>query len=89
MFLYEYDDNIDGKRYFYEVFTEDDDEGTINRIRIELVFRAIKPYSSTTIYIEKDEIIKILDRKIEKIVEKHYKAHIDYKGEADPELLKD
>ena len=89
MYLYECGDNMDNKRYYYEVYTENDNNGCLNGIKIELVFRAIKPFSTTVISLDKDEIIKILDKKIEKIVEKHYKAHIDYKGQADPELLKD
>ena len=89
MFLYEYGDDIDNKRYYYEVYTENDNNGYLNGIKIELVFRAIKPFSTTVISLDKDEIIKILDKKIEKIVEKHYKAHIDYKGEADSRLLED
>ena len=89
MFLYEYGDDIDNKRYYYEVYTENDNNGYLNGIKIELVFRAIKPFSTTVISLDKDEIIKILDKKIEKIVEKHYKAHIKYNGEADPELFKE
>ena len=89
MYLYEYGDNIDQKRYYYEVYTENDNGGTLNGIKIELVFRAIEPFSTTVISLDKDEIIKILDKKIEKIVEQHYKAHIDYKGQADPKLLKE
>ena len=89
MFLYEYGDDIDNKRYYYEVYTENDNNGYLNGIKIELVFRAIKPFSTTVINLDKEEIIKILDKKIEKIVEKHYKAHINYKGEADPKLLED
>ena len=86
MFLYEYGDNIDNKRYYYEVFIEDP---FTNGIRVEVVLRAIKPYSTLTFNIEQEDVIKILDKKIEKIVEKHYKAHIDYKGEADPDLIKE
>ena len=89
MYLYEYADNIDGKRYYYEVYTENDNNGYLNGIKIELVFRALKPFSTTIIDLDKDEIIKILDSKIKKIVEKHYKAHIDYKGEADPNITDD
>jgi len=89
MFLYEYGDDIDNKRYYYEVYTENDNNGYLNGIKIELVFRALKPFSTTIIDLDKDEIIKILDSKIKKIVEKHYKAHIDYKGEADPNITDD
>lgn len=86
MFLYEYGDNIDNKRYYYEVYIEDP---FTNGIRVEVVLRAIDPLSTLTFTIEQEDVVKMLDKKIEKIVEKHYEAHIDYKGEADPELLKD
>ena len=89
MFLYEYGDNIDNKRYYYEVYTANDNVGVLSGVKIELVLRAMKPFSTIVIELDKDEVIKILDKKIEKIVEKHYKAHIDYKGEADPKLLED
>ena len=85
MFLYEYGDSIDGKRYFYEVYIEDP---FTNGVRVELVLRAIDPVSTLSFIIEQEDIIDILDKKISKIVKKHYKAHINYKGEADPELLK-
>jgi len=85
MFLYEYGDNVDGKRYYYEVYLEDP---FTNGIRVEVVLRTIEPFSTLTFTIEQEDVIKMLDKKIEKIVEKHYKAHIDYKGEADPKLLK-
>ena len=85
MFLYEYGDNVDGKRYYYEVFIEDP---FTNGIRVDLVLRAIEPFSTLTFIIEREDVIKMLDKKIEKIVEKHYKAHINYKGKADPKLLK-
>ena len=88
MYLYEYGDNIDNKRYYYEVYIKKDPNGNFEGIEVELVLRAIKPFSTLTFNLEKEEVIKILDKKIEKIVEQHYKAHIDYKGEADPELLK-
>ena len=88
-FLYEYGDNIDNKRYYYEVYTRNDNIGSLAGLKIELVLRAIKPFSTIVIDLDKDEVIKILDKKIEKIVEKHYKAHIDYKGEADIRLNND
>ena len=88
MFLYEYGDNIDNKRYYYEVYLDETSKGFFE-IRVELVFRAIKPFSTTIINIDRDDVIKMLDKRIEKIVEKHYEAHINYKGEADPRLLED
>jgi len=85
MFLYESGDNIDNKRYYYEVYLNA--EKAFEDLEIRLVFRGITPVSETIFNIDSDEIIKVIDNKISKIVEKHYKAHIDYKGEADPELL--
>jgi len=85
MFLYERGDNIDNKRYYYEVYLNT--EKAFEDLEIRLVFRGIKPVSETIFNIDSDEIIKVIDNKISKIVEKHYKAHIDYKGEVDPELL--
>ena len=58
-------------------------------IRVDLVFRAIEPFSALTFFIEQEDVIKMLDKEIEKIIEKHYKAHIDYKGEADPNITVD
>ncbi len=87
MYLYESGDNIDNKRYYYEVYTENDSDGALSGIKIEYVLRAIKPFSTIIIDLDKEDVIKILDKKIEKIVEKHYKSYISYKGEADPELL--
>jgi len=87
MYLYERGDNIDNKRYYYEVYL--DVEKSFDDVEVRLVFRAIEPFSEIVFNIDKDEIIKVLDKKIAKIVERHYKAHIDYKGEADPELLKE
>ena len=89
MFLYEYGDSIDNKRYFYEVYLEEGENGEFEGIRVDLTLRAIKPWSRLTFYLGKEGTIDYLDKKISKIVEKHYKAHIDYKGEADPELLKE
>ena len=87
MYLYEAGDNIDNKRYYYEVYL--DVEKAFDDVEVRLVFRGIKPFSETIFTIDKDEIVKIIDKKISKIVEQHYKAHIDYKGQADPELLKE
>ena len=87
MFLYEYGDDIDNKRYYYEVYIKKDPNENFEGIEVELVFRAIKPFSTLTFNIDKDDVIRMIDQKIDKIVKKHYKAHIDYKGEADPELL--
>jgi len=86
MYLYESGDNIDNKRYYYEVYLSS--EKAFEELEIRLVFRGINPSSETVFTIDSEEIINILDKKISKIVEKHYKAHINYKGEADPELLK-
>jgi len=87
MYLYEAGDNIDNKRYYYEVHF--DVEKAFDDVEIRLVFRGIEPFSETIFTIDKDEIVKILDKKISKIVEKHYQAHINYKGEADPKPLED
>jgi len=87
MFLYESCDHIDDKRYYYEVYLNT--EKSFTALEVRLVFRAIEPVSETIFNIDSDEIIKVIDKKVAKIVEKHYKAHINYKGEADPNLTGD
>ena len=87
MFLYESCDHIDDKRYYYEVYLNT--EKSFTELEVRLVFRGIEPVSETVFDIDSDEIIKVIDKKISKIVEQHYKAHINYKGEADPKLLED
>ena len=82
MYLYEETDNIDRKRYFYEVFTETDNNGALNRIKIYLTLRGVPTPSAIEIILEKDDIAKILDNKISKIIKKLYKEHINYRGES-------
>ena len=84
-YLYEKEDNIDGKRYFYEVFTETDNDGTLNLLKVYITLRGIKSCSTVDFVLEKEDIAKILDSKISKEVKKLYKEHIDYKGEAGKE----
>ena len=79
MYLYERGDNIDNERYYYEVYLNT--EKSFTELEVRLVFRGIEPYSETIFNIDSNEIIEVIDKKISKIVEKHYKAHIDYKGE--------
>ena len=81
-YLYEKEDNIDGKRYYYEVFTENDNVGTLNLLKVYITLRGIKSCSSVDFVLEKEDIAKILDSKISKLVKKLYQEHIDYKGEA-------
>ena len=85
MFLYENGNN----KYFYEVFIETDTNGECIGIRIDLVFRTLNPYSQTVIILNKNDFAKLLNSKIDKIVEKHFKAHVDYKGEPNPNIKDD
>ena len=96
MFLYESGDNI---RYYYEVYLDSSDKREFENIEIRLVIRNIvfgkddkgkeKIASEIIFHIDKDKILEILDNKISKIAEKVFQGYVDYKGEADPERLKD
>jgi len=37
----EKEDNIDGKRYYYEVFTENDNVGTLNLLKVYITLREL------------------------------------------------
>jgi len=61
------------KDIIMKVFTENDNVGTLNLLKVYITLRGIKSCSSVDLVLEKEDIAKILDSKISKLVKKLYK----------------